>query len=134
MEDLFGYKPPKTWEEEYIGMPEYINDKPSEPAQTAVFKFKTMEDFNEFMSVVKKELYDDQRVFDGNQSKTEKSTWYPLPSRPSDHIYDCPKPKCQSCGKNATRIDYRNFDGCVSKIRSCEVCVTKSNEELMNHE
>jgi hypothetical protein len=132
--DLFGNEEPKKWQEEYIGMPEYINEKPKEPAQKAIFKFKTDEDFDNFMEVVKRELYDNKRVFDGKQLKKEKSAWYPLPSRPSDHVYASPKPKCHFCGKNATRMDYRDFDGCVSKIKSCEICSVKSNEELRSHE
>lgn len=76
-----------TWQQEWRGMPEYINEKTIEPEQTAIFKFKSNEDFERFMKVVKKELYNDQRVFDGKQLKNLKSAWFPLPSRPSEHIY-----------------------------------------------
>lgn len=75
------------WRREYIGMPEYNNSKFIEPLITASFKFRTEEDFNSFMAVVKKELFQDKRVFDGNQSKELKSTWFPLEPRPSENIY-----------------------------------------------
>ncbi len=87
MSEEKGNKKAKTWEEEYKDMPEYINEKPKEPEKTATFKFKTEEDFDMFMEVVKKELYNDKRVFDGKQLKDHKTAWYPLPSRPSEHVY-----------------------------------------------
>lgn len=91
MVDLFGNEvnknKPHDWREEWVGMPEYINEKVTEPKITASFKFKSIEDFNIFMSVVKEQLYEGKRVFDGKQLKNKKSAWYPLPSRPSEHIY-----------------------------------------------
>ena len=77
----------RTWEDEWQDMPEYINEKQGEPEQTAIFKFKNNDDFDFFMEVIKKELFDNQRVFDGKQEKNIKSAWYPLPDRPSNHIY-----------------------------------------------
>lgn len=75
------------WQKEWKEMPEYVNEKKKEPKQTVIFKFKTNEDFNKFMEVVKKELFNNERVFDGNQLKNKKTAWYPLPERPSKHIY-----------------------------------------------
>jgi hypothetical protein len=39
------------------------------------------------MEVVKRELYEGKRVFDGNQEKDKKSAWFPLASRPSEMVY-----------------------------------------------
>lgn len=75
------------WQDEWLEMPEYINNKPTEPLFTATFKFRNEEDFNSFMTVVKKELYDDKRVFDGKQLKDKKTAWYPLDARPSEYVY-----------------------------------------------
>lgn len=76
-----------TWQDEWRNMPEYVNEKQKEPEQIAIFKFENNEDFDRFMVVVKRELFNNERVFDGNQEKNKKSAWYPLPSRPSSHIY-----------------------------------------------
>tara|TARA_R110002020_G_C16205431_1_gene766606 strand:- start:1058 stop:1345 length:288 start_codon:yes stop_codon:yes gene_type:complete len=76
-----------TWENEWQGMPEYINIKPKEPLFICEFKFKNEKEYNHFLDVVKKELYNNKRIFDGKQLKNKKSAWYPLPARPSEHIY-----------------------------------------------
>lgn len=78
---------PKDWEKEWIDMPEYINEKVLIPKITATFKFRNKEDFDLFMEVVKTNLYDNKRVFDGKQKLNEYTAWYPLDSRPSEHIY-----------------------------------------------
>lgn len=78
---------PKDWEKEWIDMPEYVNDKVLIPKITATFKFRNKEDFDLFMEVVKTNLYDNKRVFDGKQKLNEYTAWYPLDSRPSEHIY-----------------------------------------------
>jgi len=74
------------WQKEWKGMPEYSNQK-EEALLTATFKFRTEEDFNAFMEVVKEKLYDGKRVFDGKQDKDHKSAWFPLGDRPSEMIY-----------------------------------------------
>jgi len=76
-----------TWQEEWKGMPEYNNPKPVDPEVLATFKFKTKENFETFMEVVKKELYNNKRVFDGKQKKNDYNAWFPLPNRPSENIY-----------------------------------------------
>lgn len=75
------------WKKEWIDMPEYINNKPLPPEITATFKFRNKEDFDMFMEVVKINLYNNKRVFDGKQKKNEYTAWYPIDSRPSDNIY-----------------------------------------------
>jgi hypothetical protein len=77
----------RDWQNEWVDMPEYNNSGTITPLLTATFKFRTEEDFNIFMEVVKRELYDDKRVFDGKQLKTEKSAWFPLDERPSENVY-----------------------------------------------
>lgn len=76
-----------NWKDEWKGMPEYINSKPLEPMFTATFKFRNEDDYNIFMEVVKHELYNDQRVFDGKQLKNKKTAWFPLDPRPSESVY-----------------------------------------------
>ena len=88
--DLFGnelIENNDTWENHYIGMPEYNNKKIEPPLIIASFKFRSKEDYDEFMNVVKQQLYNDKRVFDGKQKKNDYSAWYPLDLRPSEHIY-----------------------------------------------
>jgi len=85
----------RDWTEEYIGMPEYINTKPLPPEITATFKFKNKDDYDSFMEIVQSKLYNGKRVFDGKQKKNEYSAWFPLPPRPSEHIYISNAPKKQ---------------------------------------
>lgn len=75
------------WQKEWKDMPEYNNPKPLKAKLQATFQFKTDEDFNIFMEVIKRELYNNKRVFDGNQTKNHKTAWFPLPPRPSENIY-----------------------------------------------
>jgi len=85
-ETLFDLSEFTDWQKEWKGMPEYNNQK-EEPLLTATFKFRTENDFTAFMEVVKRELYEGKRVFDGNQEKDKKSAWFPLASRPSEMVY-----------------------------------------------
>ena len=85
-ETLFDLSEFTDWQKEWKGMPEYNNQK-EEPLLTATFKFRTENDFISFMEVVKRELYDGKRVFDGNQEKDKKSAWFPLANRPSEMVY-----------------------------------------------
>ena len=85
--NLFGGFDENNWEEEWVGMPEYNNVLEPEPFITATFKFRNQEDFDEFNSLIKKHLYEDEKPFDGNQRKTVKSTWYPLKVKPRKFRY-----------------------------------------------
>lgn len=75
------------WTKEWVGMPEYNNTKQVEPEITATFKFRCEEDYNKFKTLVQEYIYKGERVFDGKQLKDQKSTWYPLEPRPSEHVY-----------------------------------------------
>lgn len=75
------------WKQEWVGMPEYNNVERKPPFITATFKFRNQEDFEEFNLLVKKHLYNEERVFDGMQRKDVKSTWYPLVEKASKYIY-----------------------------------------------
>lgn len=81
------YNKPHDWKDEWVGMPEYNNTKPKKQEITATFKFRNKDDYNKFMEVVKSQLYDNKRVFDGNQKKNEYSAWFPLDARPSEYVY-----------------------------------------------
>ena len=74
-------------EEHYQNMPEYNNIKQSDPLITATFKFRSKEDFDYFHKVVKENLYNNKKVFDGTQRKDKKQAWFPLPPRPSQFKY-----------------------------------------------
>lgn len=87
--DLFGEMPLDV-ADHYDGMPEYNNVRQADPEITAKFKFRNKEDFDRFAGVVKSELYDGKKVFDGMQKKTEKQAWFPLSPRPSEFLcIDC---------------------------------------------
>ena len=87
--DLFNQEMLKEhdWRDEWLDMPEYNNTKPQDPEITATFKFKNKQDFDKFIEVVKEQLYNNQRIFDGKQLINEYTTWFPLDSRPSEFIY-----------------------------------------------
>ena len=74
-------------EEHWVGMPEYNNIKIPEPAIVVTFKFRNQEDYDNFHAVVKKELYDGKKVFDGMQRKDKKTAWYPLNEKASKYKY-----------------------------------------------
>jgi hypothetical protein len=76
-----------NWQEHWIGMPEYKNVIQDKPAIIATFKFKSQKDFEEFNALIKKHLYNGEKVFDGMQRKESKSAWYPLPLKASKFIY-----------------------------------------------
>lgn len=77
----------ESWEYHWDDMPEYNNDEVIKPEKIATFKFRTESDYIEFMKIVKKELYNGNRVFDGMQKKDEKTAWFPLDNRPSEYVY-----------------------------------------------
>tara|TARA_Y100001937_G_scaffold2575_1_gene3239 strand:- start:994 stop:1299 length:306 start_codon:yes stop_codon:yes gene_type:complete len=88
--DLFSNKEKidqnKEWEKEWNGMPSYNNVKTKKPFITATFKFRNQEDFDFFNNFLKKELYKEEKIFDGMQRKDKKSTWYPLNEKASKFI------------------------------------------------
>ena len=69
----------------WVGMPDYDNVVKPEPFITATFKFRNQEDFDFFHTTIKEILFNGERVFDGNQKKDVKSTWYPLELRPGGY-------------------------------------------------
>lgn len=89
MKDLFDFNEEKkhNWKDEWIDMPEFNNIKPLPPEILATFKFRNKEDFDYFMEIVKINLFNNKRVFDGKQKKNDYSAWFPLESRPSENIY-----------------------------------------------
>ena len=77
----------KDWEKEWVGMPECDNVKQPQPKITATFKFRNEKDYNEFKDKIKKHLYDNQKVFDGEQKKDKKQAWFPLREKDSKYYY-----------------------------------------------
>lgn len=71
----------------YTGMPEYDNKKGEEPLITALFKFSTLDDFEDFKNKVSNNLYEGEKVFDGMQKLTEKQSWYPHKLKASNYMY-----------------------------------------------
>lgn len=69
---------PDDWREHFKGMPEYDNVKKNLAKITVKINFLSEEDFNNFHELLKKHIYNNQRVFDGNQRENKKVTWYPL--------------------------------------------------------
>jgi hypothetical protein len=76
---------------EWKNMPEYIAEYEDEPEITATFKFRCLDDFEEFNLKMREHLYYDERVFDGMQTKTKKQAWYPLKEKSSRYIYKAEK-------------------------------------------
>ena len=78
---------------EWLGMPEYINQKRKDAEITATFKFRNKQDYEKFKELAKKHIYDNQKVFDGYQTKTKKQAWYPLLPKGSKYRWvDSAKP------------------------------------------
>lgn len=74
-------------ENEWIDMPEYQNVKQEDAEFTATFKFRNKNDYDYFHSIVKKHIYNDEKVFDGMQSVNHKQAWYPLIEKSSKYVY-----------------------------------------------
>ena len=76
------------WQDEWVGMPEYNNIQQPKPFIMATFKFRNQEDFERFNKFLKDNLYNGEKVFDGRQTKTVKSGWFPLYEKASKYRYD----------------------------------------------
>lgn len=91
-QDLFGNEIDELlneeWKKEWKNMPEYNNIQQQEPFITATFKFRNQQDYDYFHSIIKKELYNGEKVFDGMQSKNKKQSWYPLKEKASKYFYE----------------------------------------------
>jgi hypothetical protein len=85
MKDLFGND--EVWKEHWLDMPEYDNVEQKPPMITATFKFKSLEDYEKFVSLITKHVFDGAKPFDGMQRKNIKSTWYPHKDKPSKYLY-----------------------------------------------
>ena len=70
----------------WIDMPEYNNINEPEAEITATFKFRNINDYEEFKEKAKKYIYDGDKLFDGSQTKTKKQAWYPLKEKASKYI------------------------------------------------
>ena len=78
---------------DYTAMPEYKNTKQPEPKITATFKFRSQGDYDKFHDLVKKYIYEGERVFDGMQRMEKKSAWFPLKEKGSNYRYTSTQPK-----------------------------------------
>jgi len=74
-------------EKEWVDMPEYNNVKQPEPKITAIFKFRNDNDYEIFKEKIKKYLYNNQKVFDGEQKKDKKQAWFPLREKDRKYYY-----------------------------------------------
>lgn len=75
------------WKKEWKDMPEYNNKEQEPPLITATFKFKSQDDFNVFLKLIKKHLYNNGKPFDGMQRKNIKSAWFPAKEKASNYVY-----------------------------------------------
>lgn len=82
----------KSAYDEWIDMPEYSNINEPEPEITATFKFRNLKDYEDFKEKVKQYIYNNEKVFDGQQSKDKKQAWYPLKEKSSKYRYRVKKP------------------------------------------
>ena len=86
-QNLFSDFTSTGWQNEWVNMPEYNNTKQDAPSVKATFKFRNEADFEIFKSLVKTHIYNNQKVFDGQQKITEKQAWYPLREKDSKFRY-----------------------------------------------
>lgn len=77
-----------NWEKEWKNMPEYNNVNEEDPKITVTFKFRTQEDYEEFHKNIKQYIFNNEKVFEGKQTQTKKSAWYPLKQRPGNLRYE----------------------------------------------
>ena len=75
------------WEEYWEDMPEYDNNNIGQPEVMVVIKFRNIEDFDEFHTLLKNHIFNGEKVFDGMQRQTRKTTWYPLNRKASKYVY-----------------------------------------------
>ena len=87
-EDMNDRTKANDWEAEWKGLPSYNNQDAPPPVIRVMFKFRSQEDFDTFHDLIKKHLYDGQKVFDGTQREDKKSAWWPLGERPSAFVYE----------------------------------------------
>ena len=76
-----------NWQNEWVNMPEYNNVKQDKPKITATFKFRNNDDYEIFKNKVKKYLYNDEKVFDGQQKIDEKQACFPLREKDKKYYY-----------------------------------------------
>ena len=72
---------------EWQDMPEYNNAEEEQPEITAIFKFKTEQDYQIFKEKIKEHLFNGIKPFDGMQLKNLKTTWYPHKEKASKYVY-----------------------------------------------
>lgn len=75
------------WKNEWVNMPEYNNINQPPPEITAKFKFRNYDDYEMFKEKIKKYLYNDEKVFDGQQKINEKQAWFPLREKDRKYYY-----------------------------------------------
>jgi hypothetical protein len=75
------------WKNEWVNMPEYNNINKPPPEITAKFKFRNYDDYEMFKEKIKKYLYNDEKVFDGQQKINEKQAWFPLREKDRKYYY-----------------------------------------------
>lgn len=76
-----------NWKDEWNNMPEYNNKEYPNPVIVVTFKFLSLEDYNKFYAVIKKELFKGEKPFDGRQRKNIKTTWYPHKEQSKNYYY-----------------------------------------------
>lgn len=81
----------KSWQKEWVEMPEYNNIDEPDPLITATFKFRNEEDFLKFKELAKKYIYNNDKMFDGQQQKEKKQAWFPLKKKSSLFSYGIKK-------------------------------------------
>ena len=73
---------------EWKDMPEYNNVKPPEPLITVTIKFETEKDYDLFHKLLKKHIYNGNRIFDGAQRMNKKSAWFPSILGKQKYVYE----------------------------------------------
>lgn len=78
---------------DWVDMPEFNNINEPQPEITATFKFRNKTDYDIFNELLKKHVYQTNKIFDGVQELNKKQAWFPLKEKTSIYRYVSTKPK-----------------------------------------
>ena len=71
--------------DDWVNMPSYKNVDEPEPEITALIKFRNKTDFDTFNELLRKYVFETNKVFDGKQEIAKKQAWFPLKEKSSKY-------------------------------------------------
>ena len=79
--------------DDWVNMPSYKNVDEPEPEITALIKFRNKTDFDTFNELLRKYVFETNKVFDGKQEIAKKQAWFPLKEKSSKYHIVSNNPK-----------------------------------------